>query len=88
MVNFKGVCRARNYAIKFVHGDIIAFPDDDCRYLPNTISNIITFFDKNTNSNAVVGYKKGINNDFISFSRKQQYIKSILDVFKSKAVYF
>ncbi|HCN4986280.1 TPA: glycosyltransferase, partial [Escherichia coli] len=31
-VDFKGLSRARNYALKHVSGDIVCFPDDDCIY--------------------------------------------------------
>ena len=44
--DIKGLSKNRNIGLKYVTGDIIAFPDDDCEYLPNTITcaveNIIT----------------------------------------------
>jgi len=35
-VNFKGLSRGRNFGLLQVQGDIVAFPDDDCKY-PNNI---------------------------------------------------
>ena len=46
-VNFKGLSRARNFAIKHVTGDIISFPDDDCVYSHNLISSVQSVFKNN-----------------------------------------
>lgn len=34
----RGLSRARNIGLKYVHGDIIAFPDDDCEYPVHLLS--------------------------------------------------
>lgn len=36
----KGLSANRNIGIKSSTGDIIAFPDDDCQYLPDTLKNV------------------------------------------------
>lgn len=47
----KGLSLARNVGIKYVTGDIIAFPDDDCAYSEGILSFINKFFMKNTHMN-------------------------------------
>ncbi len=44
-VNFRGLSKARNYALKYINGDIIAFPDDDCEYPHDLLFNVKNFFD-------------------------------------------
>ncbi len=83
-VNFKGVCRARNYGAKYITGNIVSFPDDDCRYLPGTIDEILNFFDQSKLCHCVVGRKKenlGMNNVI----KKGKRILNILDIFRCKA---
>lgn len=46
----KGLSLNRNIALKLVDGDIIGFPDDDCYYSPDVLSNVIKSL-KNTESN-------------------------------------
>lgn len=36
-VDFKGLSRARNFGLLYTSGDIIAFPDDDCKYPENIL---------------------------------------------------
>ncbi|HCF37633.1 MAG TPA: glycosyltransferase family 2 protein [Thermosipho africanus] len=36
-VDFKGLSRARNFGLLHAEGDIIAFPDDDCKYPENIL---------------------------------------------------
>lgn len=43
----KGLSLARNIGLKYVTGDIIAFPDDDCLYSKGILSFINNFFSNN-----------------------------------------
>lgn len=43
----RGLSKARNAGIKIAKGDIIAFPDDDCWYLNNTLEQVIDVFTNN-----------------------------------------
>jgi glycosyltransferase involved in cell wall biosynthesis len=40
----KGLSRARNVGLRNSEADVIAFPDDDCEYLPNTLERVERFF--------------------------------------------
>ena len=40
----RGVSAARNSVLTQADGDIIAFPDDDCLYQPDTLSQVVEFF--------------------------------------------
>ncbi|MEG6548833.1 glycosyltransferase family A protein [Desulfocurvibacter africanus] len=42
----KGVSAARNLGLPYVTGDIVAFPDDDCWYLPNTLERVVVLFNE------------------------------------------
>jgi len=43
----KGLSLGRNIGLKYVSGDIIAFPDDDCEYETGTLEKIAGFFEEN-----------------------------------------
>lgn len=40
----KGLSKAKNVGLKHVDGDIIGFPDDDCRYPPSSLARVARFF--------------------------------------------
>jgi glycosyltransferase involved in cell wall biosynthesis len=41
-----GVSRARNLGLMHSGGEIVAFPDDDCWYFPDTLKNVALWFDQ------------------------------------------
>jgi glycosyltransferase involved in cell wall biosynthesis len=41
----RGANRARNAALSHVRGDIVAFPDDDCRYPPALLEEVVRLLD-------------------------------------------
>jgi glycosyltransferase involved in cell wall biosynthesis len=43
----KGLSVNRNIGLKYVSGDIIAFPDDDCEYNDDTLEKVLRFFNNN-----------------------------------------
>ena len=43
----KGLSYNRNIGLEQCLGDIIAFPDDDCEYVDNTLEKAVCFFEKN-----------------------------------------
>lgn len=50
-----GVSHARNTALAHANGDIIAFPDDDCWYAPDTLERVVDFFTKHADAGVVLG---------------------------------
>lgn len=53
--NVKGLSKAKNKGIELAKGEIITFPDDDCTFYPDTISNALNFFDANPTVDVVYG---------------------------------
>lgn len=53
--DFKGLSKAKNKGIDLAKGSIITFPDDDCTFYPDTISNALNFFDANPKVDVVYG---------------------------------
>lgn len=43
----KGAASARNIGLKYITGELIAFPDDDCWYLKNVLNDVLQWFRKN-----------------------------------------
>ncbi|MGD0152187.1 MAG: glycosyltransferase [Thermacetogeniaceae bacterium] len=50
-----GLSKARNVALKYVSGDIIAFPDDDCEYPKELLKSVNDFFVKYYEYDAISG---------------------------------
>jgi len=65
--NKKGLSYNRNLALSKVNGDIVAFPDDDCCYYPDTLTNVNKFFDNYPNVDVVLGkiYNRKTHNNVI-----------------------
>ncbi len=51
----KGLSRARNVGLKYISGDIIAFPDDDCWYPPSLLENVKETLGKRAEISGVTG---------------------------------
>jgi len=71
----KGLSRSRNIGIQYAHGEIFAFPDDDCWYPPNLLIQLAKLFKNNP---AVDGYtgktidEKG--KSIIRYSKRPGYL--------------
>lgn len=44
IVSRPGLSVARNAGLQYVQGEVLAFPDDDCWYPPNLLSDIVLYF--------------------------------------------
>ena len=51
----RGVSAARNALFPHLTGDIIAFPDDDCWYEPDTLQEVVAFFAQRHEVGSVMG---------------------------------
>ena len=47
----KGLSKARNMGLKYITGNIVAFPDDDCEYEYDTLLKVTAFFEENNEYN-------------------------------------
>ena len=50
-----GLSHARNVALEMIKGDIVAFPDDDCAYLPDLLERVASFFESCPQWNGLTG---------------------------------
>jgi glycosyltransferase involved in cell wall biosynthesis len=51
----RGLSRARNTALEIVTGDLVAFPDDDCRYPPDLLRSVVELLGVNKTWAGVTG---------------------------------
>ena len=72
----KGLSKARNIGLSYVSGEIVAFPDDDCSYYPDTLTKVNTHFNENS-ADIILGriYDRTLNNNIIrNWSSKRKNI--------------
>src|ERR1035437_196844 len=50
-----GLSRARNLGLQFAHGDIVAFPDDDCWYSPDLLERVHDSFTCHWDAHGLTG---------------------------------
>ncbi len=51
----RGASRGRNIGLGLARGRIVGFPDDDCKYYPDTLENVRKVFEESVGVNLVVG---------------------------------
>jgi glycosyltransferase involved in cell wall biosynthesis len=51
----RGLSRARNVALETVTGDVVAFPDDDCRYPPGLLRSVVELLSANETWDGITG---------------------------------
>jgi glycosyltransferase involved in cell wall biosynthesis len=75
--NQTGLSRNRNVGLKYVQGDVIAFPDDDCEYKPDTLQFVNDFFNKNNNHKLFsINYTDKISG-VVKFSSRKDRIRLV-----------
>lgn len=52
---FVGLSKARNFGLKHITGDFVCFPDDDCKFYPDTLVSVMHTFLHNDKFDSVVG---------------------------------
>jgi glycosyltransferase involved in cell wall biosynthesis len=55
LTSAKGLSRARNVGLAHVTGDVVAFPDDDCCYLPTVLETVAKQLDGDVELSGVTG---------------------------------
>lgn len=72
----RGLSRARNVGLQQFSGDVVAFPDDDCWYVPDTLEKIAHAFCENSNFDGFTG--RGVDDsrpaDHMFFSRRSGWV--------------
>lgn len=51
----KGIAKAKNTGLEIATASIVAFPDDDCTYYPDTISTALNYMDVHQHADVVYG---------------------------------
>lgn len=73
-----GLSIARNTAIPYASGEVIAFPDDDCWYPPGLLQNLSQRFDSELSVDGYTGRTVDENgNSIIRFASKRGYLTKI-----------
>ena len=85
-VKFKSASKARNLGAKLLQTDIIAFPDDDCIFVSDTVGKIKYAFEINPLVDIIIGKKRKSSTHASGDDRAHiKTIKNILDLFNAKA---
>jgi glycosyltransferase involved in cell wall biosynthesis len=80
--NQPGLSRNRNIGLKYVMGDVIAFPDDDCEYKPDTLQFVNDFFNNNGTS-GLFSFNCMDRVSSSSYLPKRKYKISFLNIMRS-----
>jgi len=59
-----GLSCARNYGLKYANGKVVAFPDDDCWYQPNSLQMVYDYFEKHTQVDCITGLVTDVDGSF------------------------
>src|SRR5262249_55745778 len=55
LASARGLSRARNVGLRELAGDVVSFPDDDCRYPPDLLRSVADLLDANPSWDGVTG---------------------------------
>ena len=51
----RGLSKSRNVGLEYITGDVVGFPDDDCRYPPHFFERVVRFLQEHPNVDGVTG---------------------------------
>lgn len=72
----RGLARARNVGLQHFSGDVVAFPDDDCWYSPETLEKVAHALHENPTCDGYTG--RGVDDsrpaDYVFFSRRSGWV--------------
>ena len=74
--------RSANSALTQADGDIIAFPDDDCFYEPDTLTQVVEFFFRNQQYGAVLAHWSDVG---VSRDESIDRVTTVLPVTRTRA---
>ena len=77
-----GISRARNAGMPYMRGALIAFPDDDCVYAPDTLLHVVDLFRNNPDVQAILGSRVHFGGTFPSGHSRRGKVCSIYSAFK------
>jgi glycosyltransferase involved in cell wall biosynthesis len=78
--SIKSLSNARNIGLKVARGFVIGYPDDDCLYYPNTVSEVLKFFCDDFGKKLLIGRiydrdsKKNIIKNWPSSNKKVNFL--------------
>jgi glycosyltransferase involved in cell wall biosynthesis len=72
----RGLSRARNVGLQHFSGDVVAFPDDDCWYAPDTLESVARALCEHSPCDGLTGraVDHGRPADYMSFSRRSGWL--------------
>ena len=83
----RGLSRARNAALPFLRGDVVAFPDDDCAYPPGLLHRVVERLAADASLDGVTG-RAVANDDSVSASWRPDPARLRRDDLWNRAISF
>lgn len=82
-----GISRARNAGMPYLKGDLVAFPDDDCVYAPDTLLHVVDFFRNNPDVQGILGSRVHLGASFSPGHSRTGKVCSVYSAFKNSETF-